>query len=189
MTAKPYFVPLGFDIDKLLLWGVFVLLCTLMPVSHVAAQTCTPPPPAGPEPAAPGGNIQEQQLCANKAGEVRRRARCLESEFRVEPTELLLCTTELGDISVRAHTCREPTEPLDLISLMKENPFKSDAELQEIQTQIEALMGSAAGFPCGRGQSWCRNQCCWCALSTVFIRACYNCFVTCPRYSEDDFPF
>ncbi len=157
-------------------------------VSVLAA--CTSPPPAGPEPAAPGGNIQEQQLCANKAGEVRRRARCLESEFRVEPTELLLCTTELGDISLRAHTCREPTEPLDLISLMKENPFKSDAELQElqeIQTQIEALMGNAAGFPCGRRQSWCRNQCCWCAAGFTF--ACYRCFYICERYSPKDFPY
>ncbi len=37
MTAKPYFTPLGFGIDKLLLWGVFVLLFTLIPVSRAAA--------------------------------------------------------------------------------------------------------------------------------------------------------
>ena len=44
MTANPYFTPFGLGIDKLFLRGVLVLLFTLIPVSHVAAQACTPPP-------------------------------------------------------------------------------------------------------------------------------------------------
>jgi len=45
MTTKPYFTPLGFGMP--LLWGMFVLLFTLIPVSHVVAQTTCTPPPAG----------------------------------------------------------------------------------------------------------------------------------------------
>ena len=44
MTAKPYFTHLGFGIGTPVLWGVFVLLLALIPVSHVAAQTCVAPP-------------------------------------------------------------------------------------------------------------------------------------------------
>jgi hypothetical protein len=44
MATKSYFVPLGFGIDRPLLCGVFVILFTLIPVSHAAAQICTQPP-------------------------------------------------------------------------------------------------------------------------------------------------
>jgi len=44
MTAPSYIASLGFRIDTLLRCGVFVLLFTLIPVSQVAAQICTPPP-------------------------------------------------------------------------------------------------------------------------------------------------
>ena len=44
MTVKSYFTPLGFGIGMPPNWGVFVLLFTLIPLSHLAAQTCTLPP-------------------------------------------------------------------------------------------------------------------------------------------------